>query len=444
MSRPDRWNSYRDLPASLIRYLVAISVAGPLVAIAWYVVAPASADSPEFASLVLVGGLAALSERFQVHLTHKTYVSTATVVYVAMLLTLPLPLCGLVALLASAAAQAHRLWSRSVQGIDEPLFNTGQTALYVTVAAACLAFAPSWPGVVAGIPVAQVLVASAALHLGNSLLVAGASARHLDRSTLRVWRHNLVLDLGPHAAMTLMGVCAAELFRSSPLLLPALAVPAVLVHRAVQQSTELRENVREALASLVEVVELRDPYTAGHSRRVAELARAIAIELGLTAEEADAIEDAGKVHDLGKVAIDPAILLKPGKLTEDEWAEMKLHPVYGADVLARFASYRSGIPLVRNHHESWDGSGYPDGLRGTEIPLGARILAAADTFDALTSDRPYRSGMEVSKARAILEDGAGSQWDASIIEALFRILDTRAMNEVGSRSDWLPADFRAA
>src|SRR4029078_11281721 len=106
--------------------------------------------------------------------------------------------------------------------------------------------------------------------------------------------------------------------------------------------------------------------------------------LGLTAEEADAIEDAGKVHDLGKVAIDPAILLKPGKLTEDEWAEMKLHPVYGADVLARFASYRSGIPLVRNHHESWDGSGYPDGLRGTEIPLGARILAAADTFDALT------------------------------------------------------------
>jgi HD-GYP domain-containing protein (c-di-GMP phosphodiesterase class II) len=249
--------------------------------------------------------------------------------------------------------------------------------------------------------------------------------------------------------MTLMGVCAAELLSGSPLLLPTLAVPAVLIHRAVQQSTELRENVREALASLVDVVELRDPYTAGHSRRVAELARAIAIQLGLTAEEADAIEDAGNVHDLGKVAIDPAILLKPGKLTEAEWAEMKRHPVYGAEVLARFTSYRSGIPLVRSHHESWDGSGYPDGLRGTDIPLGARILAAADTFDALTSDRPYRAGMDLDRARAILQDGKGSQWDPAIIEALFLVLDAHVpkVDELSTgtaASDSAPADARAA
>ncbi len=444
MSHPRPWNSYRGLPPSLIRYLVAISVGGPACAIAWYFLAPAADTSIGFLTLVLVGALAALAERFQVHLTHHTYVSTSTVIYIAMLLTLPLPLCGVIALLASAAAQAHRLWSRPALGIDEPLFNTGQTALYVTAAAACVELAPSWPASVAGIPIAHVLVASAALHLGNGLLVAGASARHLGRSTFRVWRHNLLLDLGPHAAMTLMGVCAAELLSGSPLLLPTLAVPAVLIHRAVQQSTELRENVREALASLVDVVELRDPYTAGHSRRVAELARAIAIQLGLTAEEADAIEDAGNVHDLGKVAIDPAILLKPGKLTEAEWAEMKRHPVYGAEVLARFASYRSGIPLVRSHHESWDGSGYPDGLRGTDIPLGARILAAADTFDALTSDRPYRAGMDLDRARAILQDGKGSQWDPAIIEALFRVLDARTIDQVDTSIEEMPADARAA
>ena len=444
MSHPRPWNSYRGLPPSLIRYLVAISVGGPAFAIAWYFLAPAADTSIGFLTLVLVGALAALAERFQVHLTHHTYVSTSTVIYIAMLLTLPLPLCGVIALLASAAAQAHRLWSRPALGIDEPLFNTGQTALYVTAAAACVELAPSWPASVAGIPIAHVLVASAALHLGNGLLVAGASARHLGRSTSRVWRHNLLLDLGPHAAMTLMGVCAAELLSGSPLLLPTLAVPAVLIHRAVQQSTELRENVREALASLVDVVELRDPYTAGHSRRVAELARAIAIQLGLTAEEADAIEDAGNVHDLGKVAIDPAILLKPGKLTEAEWAEMKRHPVYGAEVLARFTSYRSGIPLVRSHHESWDGSGYPDGLRGTDIPLGARILAAADTFDALTSDRPYRAGMDLDRARAILQDGKGSQWDPAIVEALFRVLDARTIDQVDTSIEEMPADARAA
>jgi HD-GYP domain-containing protein (c-di-GMP phosphodiesterase class II) len=146
----------------------------------------------------------------------------------------------------------------------------------------------------------------------------------------------------------------------------------------------------------------------------------------LTAEEADAIEDAGNVHDLGKVAIDPAVLLKPGKLTDPEWEEMKRHPVYGAEVLSRFASYRSGIPLVRGHHESWDGTGYPDGIRGTEIPLGARILAVADTFDALTSDRPYRPGMGLDRAVGILRDGAGSQWDPEIVAALLRVLDARS------------------
>jgi HD-GYP domain-containing protein (c-di-GMP phosphodiesterase class II) len=426
MSRWDGWNKYRGLPLPLVRYLAAISLVGPLCAIGWLIVASADGRETSLVPVVLVTALVAMAERFQVHLTHKTYVSTATAVYVAMLLTLPLPACGALALLGAAAAQAHRFWVRPSLGIAEPLFNTGQTALYVTGAAALLEVAAPWRGTVDGIPLAQLVIASAALHAGNSLLVAGASARHLGRPTVRVWRRNLMLDLGPHAALTLIGLCAAALLTASPLLVPTLLLPAVLVHRAVQQSTELRANVRDALASLVEVVEMRDPYTAGHSRRVADLARSIALEMGLTAEEADAIEVAGKVHDLGKVAIDPAVLLKPGKLTDAEWAEMKRHPVHGAEVLARFAAYRSGIPLVRSHHESWDGSGYPDHLRGTDIPLGARILAVADTFDALTSDRPYRTGMELPRARAILQDGSGLQWDPAVVEAMLRVLEARA------------------
>jgi len=446
MSRWDGWNTYRGLPPPFVRYLAAVSLSGPLCAIAWLILAPADEGGTSLVPVILVTVLVVMAERFQVHLTHKTYVSTATAVYVAMLLTLPLPTCGALALLGTAAAQAHRFWARPLLGIAEPLFNSGQTALYVTGAAAFLQLAAPWRGNVDGIPLAQLVIASAALHAGNSLLVAGASARHLGRPTLRVWRRNLLLDLGPHAALTLIGLSAAALLTASPLLVPTLLLPAVLVHRAVQQSTELRANVRDALASLVEVVEMRDPYTAGHSRRVAELARAIAFEMGLTAEEADAIEVAGKVHDLGKVAIDPAVLLKPSKLTDAQWAEMKRHPVHGAEVLARFAAFRSGIPLVRSHHESWDGSGYPDGLRGTDIPLGARILAAADTFDALTSDRPYRAGMELPKARAILQDGSGRQWDPTVIEAMFRVLEahggqltTQADSAVG-----MSAEVRAA
>jgi HD-GYP domain-containing protein (c-di-GMP phosphodiesterase class II) len=429
MGRIAGWNTYRGLPPALLRYLAAISLAGPFVAIGWLLLGPESERPARWLSIAVLTILAGCAERFSIHLTHKTYISVASAVYVAMLLTMPLSLCGVAALIAVTAAQAHRFLSRPTLGIAEPLFNTGQTAIYVTGAAACVSLIEGWSVSavrIGEIPVDQVLVASFAMHLLNSALVAGASARHQNVGTLRHWRRNLLLDIGPYLGMALVGVCAAQLDLASPLFVPALALPAVLVHRAVSHSARLRANVREAMATLVEVVELRDPYTAGHSRRVASMARAIALELGLTGEEADAIEDAGKVHDLGKVAIDPAVLLKPGKLTDAEWAEMKRHPAYGVEVLGRFESYRAGLPLVRGHHESWDGSGYPDGLRGTAIPLGARILAVADTWDALTSDRPYRTGMARDRALAILRDGAGVQWEPAIVEALLQILNREA------------------
>ena len=420
---------YENLPRDLARYLILVSLGGPFTATAWIWFGPDSIRPDRWLLFGILTTLACLAERFPVHLTHKTYINVATAVYVAMLLAMPLPLCGLAALVAVTVAQVLRWLSNHEFGLAEPLFNIGQTALYVTSAAIAVSAIDrliGQPPGVGDIPLVTVITASAVLHLMNCGLVAGASARHLGTPTIRVWQHTLLIDIGPHAGMTLVGLCAAQLGYASPLLVPALAVPAVLVHRAVQHSVTLRENVREALASLVEIVELRDPYTAGHSRRVAQLARQIALEMGMSDEEADAIEDAGQVHDLGKVAVDPAILLKPGKLTDAEWAEMKLHPVFGAEVLSRFESYRDGVPLVRGHHESWDGSGYPDQTVGHSIPLGARILAVADTFDALTSDRPYRSGMDRNRAADILREGAGKQWDPTVVGAFLSLMGKEA------------------
>ncbi len=245
------------------------------------------------------------------------------------------------------------------------------------------------------------------MHLVNTGLVAVPGALQVGTSPFRVWRQTFLLDLVPHVVLTVVGVLAAVIVVDQPLVLPLVLLPGVLLQRSVRQSVNLRMETRQALASLVEVIELRDPYTAGHSRRVAETARAIAEWLGLTAEEADLIESAGRVHDLGKVAVDPHELMKTSKLDDDEWAQMKRHPVYSADVVARFTAYREGTALVRHHHERWDGFGYPDGLAGEAIPLGARILAVADTFDALTSDRPYRRGMPLERATSILREGAG-------------------------------------
>ena len=192
----------------------------------------------------------------------------------------------------------------------------------------------------------------------------------------------------------------------------------------------LRAETHAALVALVDVVELRDAATAGHSRRVAALARTLAMRLGLPEADVDRIRAAGLVHDLGKLAVDPAILTKSGPLTDEEWVQMRTHPVHGAAVVARFAAIGDGARLVRHHHEAWDGTGYPDRLAGEAIPLGARILAVADTFDTLTWGRVYQPAKTVSAAWVIVEEGAGRQWDHRVVWALLGYLD-RGMEPPG-------------
>jgi HD-GYP domain-containing protein (c-di-GMP phosphodiesterase class II) len=419
-------NNYPDLPRRLCWYIGAVSVAGPLLALSLLLTRgrmPIDELLPVTIVLLLLAGVA---ERYPIHLTHKTNLNVSTAVYVAMLLLLPPPIVAALALVAACTAQALRMRADANLELAEPLFNTGQTALYVGIASLSLAVAEGSaipPVPYAGISLSALAVVAASLHIGNALLVSVAAGLHLDVSPFRIWRRNLAIDLAPNLGMSMLGVCAAALGAESALLIPTLFVPAVLVHRTVAESVRLKKNTRSSLASLVDIIELRDPYTAGHSRRVAATARALSLELGLTAEEADIIESAGHVHDIGKVAIDPAVLTKPGKLTDDEWVEMRRHPVFGAVVISEFAAYQDGSPLVRWHHEAWDGGGYPDGKRGEEIPLGARILAVADTFDALTSDRPYRDGMPLDRARSILDDGAASQWDPAVVEALLNLLE---------------------
>ena len=173
--------------------------------------------------------------------------------------------------------------------------------------------------------------------------------------------------------------------------------------------------------SLVSSLDAKDPYTRGHSERVAAIARALAVRLGCTDEEVEAIHLSGLLHDVGKIGIDDAVLCKPGHLTDAEFEQIKRHPAIGYQILGGIRSLAHILPGVRNHHESWDGSGYPDGLAGTEIPRQARILAVADSYDAMTSDRPYRNGMPLERLQSIFADGRGTQWDPEVIDAYFEI-----------------------
>jgi diguanylate cyclase (GGDEF)-like protein len=180
----------------------------------------------------------------------------------------------------------------------------------------------------------------------------------------------------------------------------------------------------EALAILVEA---RDHYTGQHARQVATLTLQVALALGLDASEAYMIEMAGRLHDVGKVVVPDAVLQKPGHLTEEEWVLMRKHAEVGADVVNCVPSLRALAPVVRAHHERWDGQGYPDKLLGEAIPLGARIIAVVDAYYAMTTDRPYQPARDAASALAELRDCAGTQFDPTVVQGLERILATEQM-----------------
>jgi HD-GYP domain-containing protein (c-di-GMP phosphodiesterase class II) len=179
------------------------------------------------------------------------------------------------------------------------------------------------------------------------------------------------------------------------------------------------------LESMADTIDLRDPYTGGHSQRVAEMTAGILRAMDMSGPEVELIVSAARVHDIGKIGVPDYILNKPGRLTLEEEAIMNTHPDRGADLLQRYPDFARGAEIIRHHHESWDGTGYPQGLKATGIPFGARVIAVADSYDAMTSDRPYRKAMPQAKAALILHEGRGKQWDPQIVDAFLQSIEVQ-------------------
>ncbi len=187
-----------------------------------------------------------------------------------------------------------------------------------------------------------------------------------------------------------------------------------------QEQSEFFSSVVRALTSAIDA---KDPYTCGHSDRVARLSVCLAKQLGCDKEDLNTIYLSGLLHDIGKIGIDDNVLRKPGALTPEEFEHIKTHPDLGCQILDGVKQLDKVMPVVRHHHEAWNGAGYPAGLKADETPFLARVVAVADSIDAMSSDRPYRKGMPDEKLDAILRDGAGKQWDPRIVEAVFQVRD---------------------
>jgi HD-GYP domain-containing protein (c-di-GMP phosphodiesterase class II) len=178
----------------------------------------------------------------------------------------------------------------------------------------------------------------------------------------------------------------------------------------------------EAIFAFAKTIELKDHYTGEHVERTVYFATRLAEGRGLTKEEVLHIKQAAILHDLGKVGISERILLKPAKLTVQEFKEIKKHPLIGVDIIRPIHLLHDIVPLIMYHHERWDGKGYPEGLKGEEIPMGARIIALADTYQALISNRPYRKAFPKTEAKDIIKRMAGSQFDPGLVKIFLKII----------------------
>ena len=221
-----------------------------------------------------------------------------------------------------------------------------------------------------------------------------------------------------HAAVAAVALSGQQLGSRDLERLENLAELGSIALEHAEMRTHFERAAQAGVEALATAVDRRDNYTGEHSQEVVELALAVGTRLGLGGPELSDLEATARLHDVGKIGVPDAILSKPGPLDRDEWTIVKQHPDWGAEMLAKVPELTRIAVLVRHGHERWDGGGYPDGLRGEEIPLPSRIVLTCDAFHAMTSDRPYRSAMDRASALRELEENAGSQFDPRTVEAL--------------------------
>jgi HD-GYP domain-containing protein (c-di-GMP phosphodiesterase class II) len=265
----------------------------------------------------------------------------------------------------------------------------------------------------------SVLAAFLALVLANSAAVSAVVASESQTNFFAVWKEGqrgFFFDL---VALPFVFVFVVVYVKFGVLATSAAAALVLIVRQLNSTNEELHVSNKELLELTVTTLEARDPYTSGHSRRVSQYCRMMGQALGLTTKQIDRLSVAGLLHDVGKIhEVFAPILSKPGKLTAEERAIMESHPIKGAELVRISSHLRDTVDPIRHHHEAWDGSGYPDALSGEAIPVFARIIAIADTIDAMASDRPYRRGLSADKIRAEMIRMSGIQFDPKMLRTL--------------------------
>ncbi len=432
LAQRDRWQPLRSMGQRLVELRSALYVSIVLgIALLWLALSPLPIDPQRLLlTFAILTAISAATEFIAVPLNEGGMLSVATIPHVATIVLLP---PSLAAVSIGLAVAIEEVIGR--RGGLKTTFNVASfmlTALVAGHAAARIGnlsdlAAPASTGHLLVFPL--IAIAGGAYYLVNALLLAGVLATVSGDSFWHLFRSNTrdtgLTELGGATLGGLFGL----LWIVEPMWTPFLALPGAVISRSLHHIRQLQSQTIQAVRSMAQIVDHRDSSTFHHSERVATYAVALAQELDLSEEMVELIEQAASVHDLGKIGVPDQILLKPSPLTAAERTLMWRHTEIGAEILGSYELFRKGAEIVRHHHESYDGSGYPGGLVGERIPIGARVVAVADAFDAMTSNRPYRSALPLDEAVARLRAGAGLQWDPVAVGAfLILIVEGRLPN----------------
>lgn len=412
----------RNFPSSAILFILSLSIAaGALLGVSLTTLDISLSRGIVVTALVL--GLSSLALEFiDFPLLIGGDTSFSTVTYMAMVFMLPFPLAAVVGVLTVLIADI-----RNRKQALTILFNASNFALtfgltgliwYLAFGDIPLNHAPAsaWTLVV-------VTLMILAFYGINVLLTDIALALIGNRSLKYIWLTNDVPVTLPFICLEVVGVLVAIVWATTPSLIPLLIIPAVTTYVAFEMIRRLQQQTQDAMIAMADAIDRRDPYTADHSLRVAELSVRIAEVYGMNERDLERLRLAARVHDIGKIGIGDNVLHKTGRLSEEEWALMKEHPVIGEQLLQPYRQFRHETRIVRSHHERWDGKGYPDGLVGASIPLASRIIAVADTYDAMTTSRPYRPGLSRQVAVDEIRSKALTQFDPQVVGSFLQIVD---------------------
>lgn len=401
-----------SLPKKFKLFFTLVTVSA-IIVLGWVII-HTDWNITQLIHVLIFGILAIASESLPVALPKGGYVTVSYAIFLSSLIMFPLGVT-----LTAVALSGLIIFGKVA--LEQPLykrvFNASQYVLSLVAAYGAMNFFdPSvfqfdWKSLM------HYMIAASVFMIINITIVSIALGMMFEKSPWSIWLSNIRWSVPNFMALVPLGFLLALLYdKYGPLGVILLFIPLLASRHSFQLYIDMRENYLNTVEALVQALEAKDTYTSGHSARVGKFAVAIAEGLEMSDDKIESLKYAAVLHDVGKIGVSEIILNKEGKLLDSEWEAIRSHPIMGQTIIKSIKFLFDIGQVVRHHHERYDGNGYPDRIKGEEIPLESRIIAVADTYDAITSDRSYRKGSTHNEAIIELRRVAGSQLDPEIVE----------------------------